>query len=65
MKKEKMRFDFKSHDYEAPFAEKVALENEGLLCASMDGIDLEDFSYEEEEFYDENGWGWDGETIIF
>ena len=35
--KTKKKFGFTSQGYEAPRAESVAVGNEGLLCASIDG----------------------------
>ena len=43
----KVKFGFTSQGYEAPRAESVAVGNEGLLCASIDGA-LQGFTMDEE-----------------
>ena len=48
----KKKIGFTSQGYEAPRAESVAVGNEGLLCASIDGV-LQGFTEELEE----GDWG--------
>ena len=52
--KENKKFGFFSQGYEAPRAESVAVGNEGLLCASIDG-DLQGFTNDED-----GSWGGTG-----
>lgn len=44
--KEKMKSGFKGQGYEAPWAESVAIAQEGILCASMDGVTTSDYNDE-------------------
>lgn len=63
MEKETKRFGYMSQDYAAPRAESIEMDNEGVLCASLEQTEKLEKEKGTDWDNDRNGSDWDNNYL--